>query len=144
VKARRAGDKGNGVDAASALSLEAIFTFFPCGRVRAAVDALGPFSRSPAWLIVLTITIDVLFGRRPLTCARDEPLARLWAAARRRLLGQPPCLVAGPLAGATVAALLYSFFLYLSSEMEPVGSADSGFLEPPATPRRRDGLRPIA
>jgi aquaporin Z len=123
---------GNGVDAASAFGLEAIFTFFLVWVVFAsAVDARGTFKSIAGLAIGLTITIDVLFGG-PFTGAAMNPSRAFGPQLVGDYWSHAWVWYAGPLAGATVAALLYEFLYLRPAEVEPVGSADSGVLEPRA------------
>jgi MIP family channel proteins len=123
---------GNGVDAASAFGLEAIMTFFLVWVVFAsAVDARGTFKAIAGLAIGLTITIDVLFGG-PFTGAAMNPSRAFGPQLVGDYWSHAWVWYAGPLAGATVAALLYEFLYLRPSEIEPVGSPDSGVLEPRA------------
>jgi aquaporin TIP len=123
---------GNGVDAASAFGLEAIMTFFLVWVVFAsAVDARGTFKAIAGLAIGLTITIDVLFGG-PFTGAAMNPSRAFGPQLVGDYWSHAWVWYAGPLAGATVAALLYEFLYLRPSEIEPVGSSDSGVLEPRA------------
>ena len=72
--------------------------------------------------------------RRAVHRRRDEPVARVRAAARWRPLGQRLGLVRRAVLGATVAALLYEL-LYLrpAKKLEDVEPAKSGVLEPRAS-----------
>jgi aquaporin TIP len=123
---------GNGVDAASAFGLEAIMTFFLVWVVFAsAVDARGTFKSIAGLAIGLTITIDVLFGG-PFTGAAMNPSRAFGPQLVGDYWSHAWVWYAGPIAGATVAALLYEFLYLRPSEVEPVGSPDSGVLEPRA------------
>jgi MIP family channel proteins len=121
---------GNGVDAASAFGLEAIMTFFLVWVVFAsAVDARGTFKSIAGLAIGLTITIDVLFGG-PFTGAAMNPSRAFGPQLVGDYWSHAWVWYAGPIAGGTVAALLYEFLYLRPAEVEPVGSADSGVLEP--------------
>ncbi len=123
---------GGGVDAGSGFVLEAILTFFLAWVVFAsAVDPRGTFKSIAGLAIGLTITIDILFGG-PFTGAAMNP-ARAFGP---QLVGDHWAngwvWYAGPILGASVAALLYEFLYLRPAKPEPVGSADSGVLEPRA------------
>jgi MIP family channel proteins len=123
---------GNGVNAGAAFGLEAIMTFFLAWVVFAsAVDARGTFKSIAGLAIGLTITIDILFGG-PFTGAAMNP-ARAFGP---QLVGghwaDGWVWYAGPVLGATVAAVLYEFLYLRPAALAPVGSAESGVLEPRA------------
>jgi aquaporin TIP len=123
---------GNGVDAASGVVLEGILTFFLAWVVIAsAVDPRGTFKSIAGLAIGLTITIDILFGG-PFTGAAVNP-ARAFGP---QLVGDHWSngwiWYVGPIVGATLAMVVYEF-LYLRPKVEPVGSAESGVLEPRAS-----------
>jgi aquaporin TIP len=124
---------GHGVGAGAAFGLEAIGTFFLVLVVFAsAVDPRGTFKAIAGLAIGLTITIDILF-MGPYTGAAVNP-ARAFGP---QLVGSHWAngwvWYAGPLLGATVAALLYEFLYLRPLAPEPVGSSDSGVLEPRAS-----------
>jgi MIP family channel proteins len=125
---------GNGVNAGAAFGLEAIMTFFLAWVVFAsAVDERGTFKSIAGLAIGFTITIDILFGG-PFTGAAMNP-ARAFGP---QLVGSHWAngwvWYAGPILGATVAAVLYEFlYLHPSKKLEDVGSAKSGVLEPRAS-----------
>jgi aquaporin TIP len=123
---------GNGVNAGAAFGLEAVLTFFLAWVVFAsAVDPRGTFKSIAGLAIGLTITVDILFGG-PFTGAAMNP-ARAFGP---QLVGSHWAngwvWYAGPILGATVAAVLYEFLYLRPAELEPVGSPDSGVLEPRA------------
>jgi MIP family channel proteins len=124
---------GGGVDAGAAFGLEAILTFFLAWVVFAtAVDPRGTFKSIAGLAIGLTITVDILFGG-PFTGAAMNP-ARAFGP---QLVGSHWAngwvWYAGPLLGASVAAILYEFLYLRPGALEPVGSAESGVLEPRAS-----------
>jgi len=124
---------GNGVDAASAFGLEAIMTFFLALVVFAsAVDARGTFKSIAGLAIGLTITIDVLFGG-PFTGAAVNPARAFGPQLIGDYWSHAWVWYAGPIAGASVAALLYEFLYLRPAEREPVGLSDGGVLEPRAS-----------
>jgi aquaporin TIP len=121
---------GGGVDAASGFGLEAILTFFLVWVVFAtAADPRGTFKSIAGLAIGLTITIDILFGG-PFTGAAMNP-ARAFGP---QLVGghwaNGWVWYAGPLLGGAVAAALYEFLYLRPARPEPVGTAESGVLEP--------------
>ncbi len=124
---------GGGVDAASAFGLEAILTFFLAWVVFAtAVDPRGTFKSIAGLAIGLTITIDILFGG-PFTGAAMNP-ARAFGP---QLVGDHWTngwvWYAGPLLGATAAAVLYELLYLRPAALAPVGSDQSGVREPRAS-----------
>jgi aquaporin TIP len=127
---------GNGVNAGAAFGLEAILTFFLAWVVFAsAVDPRGTFKSIAGLAIGLTITIDILFGG-PFTGAAMNP-ARAFGP---QLVGSHWASgwvwYAGPVLGATVAAVLYELLYLRPAALEPIGSAESGVLEPRASEPR--------
>jgi MIP family channel proteins len=123
---------GNGVDAASAVGLEAIMTFFLVWVVFAsAVDEEGSFKSIAGLAIGLTISIDVLFGG-PFTGAAMNPSRAFGPQLVGGYWSNGWVWYVGPVLGATVAAVLYEF-LYLRPKMQSLAAADSGVLEPRAS-----------
>jgi MIP family channel proteins len=124
---------GHGVNAGAAFALEAIMTFFLAWVVFAsAVDPRGTFKSIAGLAIGLTITIDILFGG-PFTGAAVNP-ARAFGP---QLVGSHWAngwvWYAGPILGASVAAVLYEFLYLRRGGLEPVGSDASGVREPRAS-----------
>ncbi len=123
---------GGGVNAGAGFALEAILTFFLMWVVFAtAVDPRGTFKSIAGLAIGLTITLDILFGG-PFTGAAMNP-ARAFGP---QLVGghwaDGWVWYAGPVLGATVAAVLYELLYLRPAAPEPVGSVESGVLEPRA------------
>jgi aquaporin TIP len=123
---------GHGVDSGAAFGLEAIMTFFLVWVVFAtAVDPRGTFKSIAGLAIGLTITIDILFGG-PFTGAAMNP-ARAFGP---QLVGNHWTdgwvWYAGPALGGMVAAALYELLYLRPLRPEPVGSAESGVIEPRA------------
>lgn len=124
---------GNGVDAASAFGLEAIMTFFLVWVVFAsAVDERGTFKSIAGLAIGLTISIDVLFGG-PFTGAAMNPSRAFGPQLVGDYWSNAWVWYAGPIAGATVAAVLYEFLYLRPARLAKVGTEDSGVLEPRAS-----------
>jgi aquaporin Z len=123
---------GNGVDAGAAFGLEAIMTFFLVWVVFAtAVDPRGTFKSIAGLAIGLTITIDVLFGG-PFTGAAMNPSRAFGPQLVGNHWSHGWIWYAGPVAGATVAALVYELLYLRPARPEPVGTVDSGVIEPRA------------
>jgi aquaporin Z len=121
---------GNGIGAGSAFGIEAILTFLLVLVIFAtAVDPRGTFKSIAGLAIGLTITIDILMGG-PFTGAAMNP-ARAFGP---QLVGghwdSGWVWYAGPLLGATVAALLYEYLYLHPVAPEPVGPAETGVREP--------------
>jgi aquaporin TIP len=127
---------GNGVDAASAFGLEAIMTFFLVWVVFAsAVDERGTFKSIAGLAIGLTITIDVLFGG-PFTGAAMNPSRAFGPQLVGDYWSHAWVWYAGPIAGGTVAALVYELLYLRPGPLPAVGSAGSGVREPRASEPR--------
>jgi aquaporin Z len=123
---------GNGVNAGAAFGLEAVLTFFLAWVVFAsAVDPRGTFKSIAGLAIGLTITVDILFGG-PFTGAAMNPARAFGPQLVGSYWANGWVWYAGPVLGATVAAVLYEFLYLRPAELEPVGSPDSGVLEPRA------------
>ena len=124
---------GGGVDAASGVALEAILTFFLAWVVFAsAVDPRGTFKSIAGLAIGLTITIDILFGG-PFTGAAMNPARAFGPQLVGNYWTNGWVWYVGPVLGATVAAALYELLYLRPARLEPVGSAESGVLEPRAS-----------
>jgi MIP family channel proteins len=121
---------GNGVDAASAFGLEAIMTFFLVWVVFAsAVDVRGSFKSIAGLAIGLTITIDVLFGG-PFTGAAMNPSRAFGPQLVGDHWSHAWIWYAGPLAGATVAAVVYELLYLRPSTLVPAWVSERGVDEP--------------
>lgn len=121
---------GNGVTAAAGFGLEAVLTFLLVWVIFAnAVDPGGAFKSIAGLAIGLTITIDILFGG-PFTGAAMNP-ARAFGP---QLIGGHWSnwwvWYAGPLLGGSLAALAYDFLYLRPARLAPVGTVESGVLEP--------------
>lgn len=121
---------GHGVDAGAGIGLEAILTFFLVWVVFAnAVDPGGAFKSIAGLAIGLTITIDILFGG-PFTGAAMNP-ARAFGP---QLVGSHWAhwwvWYVGPIAGGALAAVVYQLLYLRPRPLVPVGTTESGVLEP--------------
>jgi MIP family channel proteins len=121
---------GGGVTAAAGFGLEAVLTFLLVWVIFSnAVDPGGAFKSIAGLAIGLTITIDILFGG-PFTGAAMNP-ARAFGP---QLIGSHWSnwwvWYAGPLLGGGLAALAYDFLYLRPTRLAPVGTAESGVLEP--------------
>ena len=118
---------GHGVNASSGFLLEAILTFFLVFVIfGAAVDARNQFSVVAGLAIGLTIAIDVLFGG-PFTGAAMNPSRAFGPQLVGDHWANGWVWYAGPVLGATIAALAYDL-LYLRSaapSSEPPPPAES-------------------
>jgi len=123
---------GGGVDAASAFGLEAILTFFLAWVVFAsAVDARGTFKSVAGLAIGFVITMDILFGG-PFTGAAMNPARAFGPELVESDWTHAWVWYAGPVLGAVLAAVVYELLYLRPPKPEPVGSAESGVLEPRA------------
>jgi aquaporin TIP len=124
---------GGGVNSGAAFGLEAIMTFFLVWVVFAsAVDPRGTFKSIAGLAIGLTITIDILFGG-PLTGAAMNPARAFGPQLVGSHWANAWVWYAGPVLGASVAAVLYEFLYLRGGGPEPVGSDASGVREPRAS-----------
>jgi MIP family channel proteins len=115
---------GHGVNSGAAFGLEAITTFFLAWVVFAtAVDPRGAFKSIAGLAIGLTITMDILFIG-PYTGAAMNPARAFGPQLIGDYWSNGWVWYAGPILGATVAALLYQF-LYLreGASPQPAGEA---------------------
>jgi aquaporin TIP len=123
---------GGGVNAGAGFALEAILTFFLMWVVFAsAVDPRGTFKSIAGLAIGLTITIDILFGG-PFTGAAMNPARAFGPQLVGSHWANAWVWYAGPVLGATLAAVVYELLYLRPGRLEPVGSAESGVLEPRA------------
>jgi MIP family channel proteins len=124
---------GHGVNAGAAFGLEAIMTFFLAWVVFAtAVDPRGTFKSIAGLAIGLTITMDILFGG-PFTGAAMNPARAFGPELIGNHWADAWVWYAGPILGATVAAVLYELLYLRPMPLEPVGSDASGVREPRAS-----------
>jgi aquaporin TIP len=123
---------GHGVDAGAGFALEAILTFFLAWVVFAtAVDPRGTFKSIAGLAIGLTITIDILFGG-PFTGAAMNPARAFGPQLVGDYWSHAWVWYAGPVVGASVAALMYELLYLRPTRPEPVGPAETGVIEPRA------------
>ena len=124
---------GGGVNAGAAFGLEAIMTFFLAWVVFAsAVDPRGTFKSIAGLAIGLTITIDILFGG-PFTGAAMNPARAFGPQLVGNHWASGWVWYAGPVLGATVAAVMYELLYLRPAALAPVGSDESGVREPRAS-----------
>jgi aquaporin TIP len=121
---------GGGVNAAAGFGLEVVLTFLLVWVIFAnAVDPGGAFKSIAGLAIGLTITIDILFGG-PFTGAAMNP-ARAFGP---QLVGDHWAngwvWYAGPILGGALAALVYELLYLRPARPIPVGTVESGVLEP--------------
>lgn len=121
---------GGGVDAAAGFGLEVVLTFLLVWVIFSnAVDPGGAFKSIAGLAIGLTITIDILFGG-PFTGAAMNP-ARAFGP---QLVGDHWAngwvWYAGPILGGALAALVYELLYLRPARPIPVGTVESGVLEP--------------
>jgi aquaporin Z len=121
---------GGGVSAGAGFGLEAVLTFLLVWVVFSnAVDPGGAFKSIAGLAIGLTITIDILFAG-PFTGAAMNPARAFGPQLVGSHWGHWWVWYAGPLLGAGVAALVYELLYLRPARPEPVGTAQSGVLEP--------------
>jgi aquaporin TIP len=120
----------HGVNSGAGFGLEAIMTFFLVWVVFAtAVDPRGAFKSIAGLAIGLTITIDILFGG-PFTGAAMNPARAFGPQVVGNHWSHGWVWYAGPVVGATAAALMYELLYLRPLRPEVVGSEQSGVLEP--------------
>jgi aquaporin TIP len=123
---------GHGVDSSAGFVFEAILTFFLVWVVFAtAVDPRGTFKSIAGLAIGLTITIDILFGG-PFTGAAMNPARAFGPQLVGNHWSHGWVWYAGPVLGAAVAAMMYELLYLRPLQPEPVGTANSGVIEPRA------------
>ena len=123
---------GHGVSAGQAFGLEVVLTFFLAWVVFAtAVDPRGTFKSIAGLAIGLTITIDILFAG-PFTGAAMNPARAFGPQVVGSHWTNGWVWYAGPIVGAALAALVYEYLYLRPLGPEPVGTDDSGVLEPRA------------
>ena len=113
---------GGGVDAASGVVLEGIFTFFLVWAVFAtAIDPRGTFKAIAGFAIGLTITMGILFGA-PLTGAAMNPARAFGPQLVQNDWTNAWVWYVGPLVGGALAGLAYHFLYLRRLEAEPATS----------------------
>jgi aquaporin Z len=121
---------GQGVGAGEGLVIEAVLTFFLVWVIFAtAADPRGTFKSIAGLAIGFTITLDVLMGGA-LTGAAVNPARALGPMLVHNTWGDFWVWVVGPLAGATVAAVLYDVLYLRPTSPGVVGTPESGLDEP--------------
>jgi aquaporin Z len=120
----------NAITSTEAVVLEAILTFFLVWVIFAsAVDSRGTFKSIAGLGIGLTITMDIFAGGR-LTGAAMNPARAFGPELAGGLWANAWVWYVGPLVGAAAAALLYEWLYLRPLAPVPVGTAESGVLEP--------------
>ena len=110
--------------------VELVLTFFLVWAVWAtAVDPGGAFKSIAGLAIGLTITMDVFMGG-PLTGAAMNPARAFGPEVVMNFWGEAWIYWVGPIAGALIAALAYEFLYLRGRGIAPVGTAETGVLEP--------------
>jgi aquaporin TIP len=120
----------NGIGSGPGLVLEAIMTFLLVWVIFAtAVDPGGAFKSIAGLAIGLTITMGVL-AAGPLTGAALNPARALGPELVQNVWDNFWIYIVGPGIGAAVAALLYDWLYLRPAAPVPVGTPESGVLEP--------------
>jgi aquaporin TIP len=120
----------NGINAGAGIALEAIMTFLLVWVVFAtAADPRGTFASIAGLAIGLTITIDILVGG-PLTGAAMNPARSLGPELVLNVWDDWWVYIIGPSLGGVVAAVLYEWLYLRPAKPVPVGTPESGVLEP--------------
>ncbi len=121
---------GQQVSSGQGLVIEAVLTFFLVWVVFAtAVDPRGTFKSIAGLAIGLTITADILMGGA-LTGAAMNPARAIGPMLVHNTWGDFWVWLVGPVAGATVAALLYDLLYLRPGSVGVVGTPESGVDEP--------------
>jgi aquaporin TIP len=121
---------GGGVTHWQGFVIEIVLTFFLVWVVFAtAADPGGTFKSIAGLAIGLTITIDIFMGG-PLTGAAMNPARALGPELLQNHWTNAWIWYAGPLVGATIAALGYEFLYLRPLRPLPVGPPESGVIEP--------------
>jgi MIP family channel proteins len=121
---------GHGVHAAAGATLEGILTFLLVTVIfGTAVDEKGAFKSIAALAIGLTITIDILIGG-PFTGAAMNPARAFGPQLVGGYWSDAWVWYVGPLLGGGLAAVVFDFLYLRPTAPEPVGTAESGVLEP--------------
>ncbi|HXF56830.1 MAG TPA: MIP family channel protein [Actinomycetota bacterium] len=119
-----------GISDGKAVLLEAVLTFFLVFTVfAAAVDERGAFGKVAGLTIGLVLTMDILVGG-PLTGASMNPARTFGPALVAGEWGDFWVYVAGPLAGAIIAASLYWLTFLRARELAPSPEPAPARLEP--------------
>ena len=118
------------IGAGSGILIEAILTFFLVWVIFAtAVDPGGAFKSIAGLAIGLTITMDIL-AAGPLTGAAMNPARALGPELVQNVWDDFWVYLVGPAAGAALAALLFDRLYLRPVAPIPVGTPESGVLEP--------------
>src|SRR3954466_8605736 len=121
---------GSGISVWQGAVIELVLTFFLVWVIFAtAADPGGTFKSIAGLAIGLTITIDVLMGG-PLTGAAMNPARAFGPELLSRHWTDAWIWYVGPVAGATLATLLYEYLYLRPPRPLPVGPPDTGVIEP--------------
>ena len=123
---------GGGVSTWQGVVIEIVLTFFLVWVVFAtAADPGGTFKSIAGLAIGLTITMDILMGG-PLTGAAMNPARAFGPELLQRDWSDAWVWYVGPFAGGALAALVYEFLYLGKGRPAPVGTPESGVIEPRA------------
>jgi aquaporin TIP len=121
---------GSGISAWQGFAIEIVLTFFLVWVVFAtAADPGGTFKSIAGLAIGLTITADILMGG-PLTGAAMNPARAFGPELLQRQWSDAWVWYAGPFVGGALAALAYDWLYLRPPRPSPVGTVDSGVIEP--------------
>jgi aquaporin TIP len=121
---------GGGISAWQGFAIEIVLTFFLVWVIFAtAADPGGTFKSIAGLAIGLTITADILMGG-PLTGAAMNPARAFGPELLQREWADAWVWYAGPFVGGALAALVYDWLYLRPPRPTPVGTVDSGVIEP--------------
>jgi aquaporin TIP len=121
---------GSGISAWQGLAIEIVLTFFLVWVVFAtAADPGGTFKSIAGLAIGLTITADILMGG-PLSGAAMNPARAFGPELLQRQWADAWVWYAGPFLGGALAAVVYDWLYLRTPQPTPVGTVDSGVIEP--------------
>jgi aquaporin Z len=117
------------IDVGKGVVIEAVLTFFLVWVIFAtAVDPRGAFKQVAGLAVGLTISLDIMMGGG-LTDAMMNPARSFGPQLAANHWGDWWVWVVGPLAGATIAAVLYEGLYLRPARPEPVGPPETGVEE---------------
>src|SRR5438093_3022590 len=121
---------GSGISVWQGVVIEGVLTFFLVWVVFAtAADPGGTFKSIAGLAIGLTITLDIFMGG-PLTGAAMNPARAFGPQLVQNDWTKWWVWYAGPIVGASLAALTYEWLYLRPPRPEPVGPPETGVLEP--------------